>query len=146
MVLGMFDYSIESIVRMCFRADASKSVIIDKSTLHRSLMHLASDKAHPDLKSWALVVISQALLSNDGANRLHLSQHEAGHAKPQKSRQLEEMVELIPIAKSAEKAKSQGIRYFNKVASREHNCDSNKVKRATKLYLKLQKMAAEQEK
>ena len=60
--LGMFNLSIEGIIRVCLDKDASQAVEFDTETLSRCLRHLSEDGINPDLKSWALAVTTPSAI------------------------------------------------------------------------------------
>jgi hypothetical protein len=127
---GRFDLSIESIIRMCEKVDASEHIEISEESLAASIWHLAGDDVPPDFKSWALAVIAKAVAKQEGSYKLVLKQQSTGRPPPQKSDVLDRMIDRFNIARSAEQFEAAGVNGPNKAAAREHGCDLEEVKRA----------------
>lgn len=144
MQVGMFDFDLESIIRLTLRKDSSKKVDFSEGGLAACIWHLAGDDVSSDIKSWALAVIARTLAGQDGAYRLILKQRSAGRASPQKSDQLERSIRAFYIARSAEQAEARGDSSPNKVAAREHNCSLAEVKRARQQTRDLRELARSQ--
>ncbi|MFZ4381319.1 MAG: hypothetical protein ACOYO0_05045 [Sandarakinorhabdus sp.] len=144
MSLGMFNLSIEGIIRVCLNQDASEPVEINTEVLARCLHHLSEDHVGIDLKNLALAVLAAALVAKEGSYKLTLSQERTGPPPRQSSDEAETMVRRIQIAKSAEAAAARGERSPNKVAAREHDCSEDEVKAANALVKKAKRLIEEQ--
>lgn len=129
MATGIFDFTIESIIRMCRDAEASKEVEISPDVLAACIWHLAGDDVPTDLKSWALAIIASAVASQEGNYKLVLKGQSRGPYKPQKSDLMDRTMRRFYIDRSAEKFEAEGVTGHNK-AAREHGCDLEEVKRA----------------
>lgn len=140
--LGMFNLSIEGIIRVCLNQDASKPVNLDEDTLARCLKHLSEDDINPDLKSWALAVLAAALVSLEGTFRLKMVRRRRGPRAMQSSDHLENMAQKVWIAKAVEEAAARGDRSPNKVAQRATDCSEDGVKDA-KAYVKRMRRLAD---
>lgn len=145
MSLGMFNLSIEGIIRVCLDQDASKPVELSAEMLAPCLKHLSEDDIDPDVKSWALAVLAAALASQEGTFKLKLSQQRRGPPAMQASDQAEAMTRSFYIARSAKDAAARGERSPSKVAAREHGASADEVKDAKALVMRLQRLADQQE-
>jgi hypothetical protein len=129
---GIFNLSIESIIRIHLNKDYNERVEISKEKLAEALIYFSRDDINIDLKNFVICVLADALAGNDQSHKLILKQQAPGRSAPQTSDMAADFVRCFDIDRTVREARRAGQRSPNKVAALQHGCSLAEVKRARK--------------